>query len=218
MKKEDKPLIVRWAEGVANLLWGYSDKSEQMAEQIQRLMQDAESFSEILDKVQVENRKLKALNEDLQSKNDYLERELSQIKKKLDDWEKQNKELSESLKQKAEELDRSRGELSTLEHKTKDIVGNLIFCLQNSEILMPPTFSKEKVMEFFNKQLEKAIGIFGVSVFEDVDGPVNSSFHRIVATTPSKDASMVGCISRSLGKGFRLGEKCIVEQQVEIYI
>ena len=85
MKKEDKPLIVRWAEGVANLLWGYSDKSEQMAEQIQRLMQDAESFSEILDKVQVENRKLKASNEDLQSKNDYLERELSQIKKKLDD-------------------------------------------------------------------------------------------------------------------------------------
>ena len=81
MKKEDKPLIVRWAEGVANLLWGYSDKSEQMAEQIQRLMQDAESFSEILDKVQVENRKLKASNEDLQSKNDYLERELSQIKK-----------------------------------------------------------------------------------------------------------------------------------------
>ena len=62
MKKEDKPLIVRWAEGVANLLWGYSDKSEQMAEQIQRLMQDAESFSEILDKVQVENRKLKASN------------------------------------------------------------------------------------------------------------------------------------------------------------
>lgn len=213
MKKKSKPLLVLLAEAIC----GYSDNSEIMAGKIQQLIQEAESFSVNLDDAQVENKKLKSNNSQLQSENTRLKDELSNTKDELVNLRQQNKRLSEDLIQKTKEANRFHIELSALKNNVKTIVDNLIACLQNCEILAPPTFSKEKVMEFFCNQLENVIGIFGISVFEDVDVPVNPSFHKIVAITPSEDGSKVGYISRSLGKGFRAGEKCIVEQQVEVY-
>lgn len=213
MKKKNKPLLVRLAEAIC----GYSDTSEIMAGKIQQLIQEAESLSANLDNAQTANEELKSENSLLQAENTRLKNELSHKEGELSNLRPQNKPLSEDLTQKTEEADRFHKELSDLKNNVKTIVDNLIACLQYCEILDSPTFSKEKVMEFFCNQLENAIGVFGISVFEDVDVPVNSSFHKIVAITPSEDGSKIGYISRSLGKGFRTGEKCIVEQQVEVY-
>lgn len=213
MKKKSKPLLVQLAEAFC----GYSDNSEIMAGKIRQLIQEAESLSTNLDNAQAENKELKSNNSQLQSENTRLKDELSDTNGELINLRQQNKRISEDLIQKTEEANRFHIELSALKNNIKTIVDNLIACLQYCEILDSPTFSKEKVMEFFCNQLENAIGVFGISVFEDVDVPVNPSFHKIVAITPSEDGSKVGYISRSLGKGFRAGEKCIVEQQVEVY-
>lgn len=196
MKKQGKPFLVRLAE----VLCGYEDNSEELALQVQSLS--------------VEMKEAKEKNKSMVHEKTKMENDLLG---KISSFQEKNERMSKELNEISQNLTRKQTELLSLRNNTRLIVDDLISCIQNSEILLSSTFSKEKVMEYFINQLENAIGIFGIAVFEDVGIPANPIFHKIVATVPCEDSSKIGIISRSLSKGFRLKDKCIIEQQVEIY-
>lgn len=116
------------------------------------------------------------------------------------------------------ENDSLKKELANQSANLKDIVDNVIYCLQHSEFLEDDSYEKKEVIGFFNKHIEQILAKVGIEVFEDVEGPVNPVFHKIVASANTDIAAQKGTISRSLGKGFRIGDKCVVEQLVEIYV
>lgn len=111
-----------------------------------------------------------------------------------------------------------QSDLSKQSGQIKELVDNLIYCLQHSEVLIDESYNKENVMDYFFNQIENTLSVAGIEAYEDKIGPVNSVFHKIVSTIETADDQKKGTISRSLGKGFRIGEKCIIEQNVEIFI
>lgn len=99
----------------------------------------------------------------------------------------------------------------------KKVGSPIINCLQGSELFEAEFIDKSKVLKYFETQLTAILKSLGIDVYEDCGVPFNSTFHKIEATTPSPQKELVGRISQSLGRGYRYGEYCIVEQPVEVY-
>lgn len=57
----------------------------------------------------------------------------------------------------------------------------------------------------------------GVTTIDDCGIPANPLFHRIESTIETDKTVQVGLIAQSLGKGFKRGDVCIVEQPVIVY-
>ncbi len=99
----------------------------------------------------------------------------------------------------------------------KKVGSPIINCLQGSELFEAEFIDKSKVLKYFETQLTAILKSLGIEVYEDYGVPFNPTFHKIEATTPSPQKEMVGRISQSLGRGYRYGEYCIIEQPVEVY-
>jgi molecular chaperone GrpE (heat shock protein) len=209
----EKPFIVQFAEFIS----GYSSSSREQEEALCKLEGQAKNLIRELDSYKAKSKDLStnltnaekmvsSLNESLLEKSNTID----SLKEKL----KEASELIDGFKIQCEKLNEANTLLSSQQN---NLVGNIISGIQNSELFLGDLFSKEQVIQFLNTQLEQLLQTMGISVFEDIDIPVNPLFHKIEATTFCEDISKEGFISKSLGKGFRIEGKCIQEQPVEIY-
>ena len=210
---KEKPFIVQFAEFIS----GYSSSSREQEETLRKLEVQAKNLIRELDLYKAKSKDLsvnltnaekmvRSLNESLLEKSNTID----SLKEKL----KETSELIDKFNIKCEKLNEANTRLSS-QHNT--LVGNIISGIQNSELFLGELFSKEQVIQFLNTQLEQLLQTMGIRVFEDIDIPVNPLFHKIEATKFCEDISKEGVISKSLGKGFRIEDKCIQEQPVEIY-
>jgi chromosome segregation ATPase len=210
---KDKPFIVQFAEFIS----GYSSSSKEQDEALRKLEEQARILSRELDSYKTKSKDLSVnltnaermvsfLNEKLLEKSnaiDSLKEQLGKATGLIDEFKIQCKQLNEAN--------------TLLSSQQNTLVGNIISGIQNSELFLGDFFSKEQVILFLNTQLEQMLQALGINVYEDIGIPVNPLFHKIEATKFCEDISKEGVISKSLGKGFRSGDKCIQEQPVEIY-
>lgn len=210
---KDKPFIVQFAEFIS----GYSSSSKEQDEALRKLEEQASILSSELVSYKTKSKDLSInltnaekmvsfLNESLLEKSnaiDSLKEQLGKATGLIDEFKIQCKQLNEAN--------------ALLSSQQNTLVGNIISGIQNSELFLGDLFSKEQVILFLNTQLEQMLQALGINVYEDIDIPVNPLFHKIEATKFCEDISKDGVISKSFGKGFRIGDKCIQEQPVEIY-
>lgn len=209
-----KPYLVRLAE----LICGCTDESTRLYHDLQQIINEAPNLNSELETS-------KAIVSSLKDEIRHSSEVAIELQSKIDSLETRNTELGQLINSQKVEIGSLRDgntslrrKLDNLNSQTKKIVEGLISCIKNSEILSTPVFDKEKSISFFSTQVEKVLtDVIGISIYEDIDLPFNPTFHKIVSTTPTEDSSKIGFIARSFSKGFRLGDKCIQEQQVEIY-
>lgn len=210
---KNKPFIVQFAEFIS----GYSSSSREQEEALRNLEEQAKILIGELDSYKAKTKDLSVNLTNAEKMNSSLKESLLEKSNIIDSLKEQLKEASELIdgfKIQSEQLNEANTLLSSQQNT---LVGNIISGIQNSELFFGDLFSKEQVIQFLNIQLEQLLQTMGIGIFEDIDIPVNPLFHKIEATTFCEDISKEGVISKSLGKGFRIGDKCIQEQPVEIY-
>lgn len=210
---KEKPFIVQLAE----FLSGYSGTSKELDETLRNLQEKAESLNEELCSHKAQSAELS--DQLLKTKHtiESLEQSLQKKNIEIDNLSNKLSIASEQHKKDEEKCDKLGKELEIIISKQNTIVGYIMSAIQNSEIFLGVSFSKEQAIQFFNAQLEQFLSVLDIETFEDINILVNPLFHKIEATQYCEDSSKEGLISKSLGKGFRIGEKCIQEQPVEIF-
>lgn len=202
-----KPYLVRLAEFICR----YTDKSSELQRDFQLMTTEVERLETELKK---SNDRIATLKKDLLDSSTLV----LNLKEQLEFLLKTKADLTSKCELLQNENASLRGQVENIEPQMRSTVGDLIACIKNAEVLSTPHFDKEKSISFFCNQIETILkDVIGISIYEDVDVPFNPTFHKIVATIPADDPSKIGLISRSYSKGFRQGDKCILEQQVEIY-
>lgn len=210
---KEKPFIVQLAEFLSD----YSGTSKELDENLHNLQERAKSLNEELCSYKSQ---LAVLSEQVLDANQNVERLEKSLQEKNQEIDSLSKELciASAQHEKDEEIcNRLSKDLEIILDKQNLLIGYIMSSIQNSEIFSGASFSKEQVIQFLNTQLEQLLSTLDIETFEDINIHVNPLFHKIEATQYCEDASKEGLISRSLGKGFRIGEKCIQEQPVEIF-
>ncbi len=212
MRKE-KTFIIK----LADFFRRYFGASKRAEEEIHNLHERAKTHNEELEfyksnnndlfnQLEISKRKLDDLTIALQKKNktiDNLICQLSHVTTQCNKLQEQNTSLK-----------KENDKLTNLHNQ---VIGFIISGIQNSEIFDDNTFSKEQVILFLNNQFEQLLSVLDIEMYEDVNIHINPMFHKIEKTQYCEDITKEGYISKSLRKGFRIGDKCIQEQLVEIY-
>lgn len=209
---KEKPLIVRVAESVS----GYADTSKELVDALREAHERVKSLSDELRSKKSECRELTDRIAEADDKIKGLETSLREKDLEIDTLSKKLHAATERLEKALERSDALSQDLERVSDKQNELVGYIMSAIQNSEIFSGTSFSKEQVIQFLNIQFEQLLSVLDIDVYEDIDIPVNPLLHKIVATQYTEDIAKEGIISKSLGKGFRMGEKCIQEQPVEI--
>lgn len=210
---KEKPFIVQLAE----FLSGYSGTSEKLDETLRNLQEKAKSLNQELCSYKAQSEELSAKIIGLNQANERLEKSIAKKNKEIEVLSGQLVKASAEQKETDERCNNLNNALQSVSGKHNVLVGYIISAIQNSEIFSAASFSKEQVIQFLNAQLEQLLSALDIEIYEDKDIHVNPVFHRIEATQYCEDITKEGIISRSLGKGFRVGNKCIQEQPVEIF-
>lgn len=209
----EKPFIVQLAE----FLSGYTGTSKEQDETLRRLQERAKSLNEELDSYKSKCKELTDWNSQVENKIKNLESSLKEKNQEVGTLTERLYAATEQLKEALEKSDALNQDLERMSDKQNEFVGYIMSAMQNSEIFSDESFSKEQVIQFLNTQLEQLLSALDIEVFEDINIPVSPLFHKIEATQYTEDIAKEGLISKSLGKGFKIGEKCIQEQPVEIF-
>lgn len=209
----EKPFIVQLAE----FLSGYTGTSKEQDETLRRLQERAKSLNEELDSYKSKCKELTDWNSQVENKIKNLESSLKEKNQEVGTLTERLYAATEQLKEALEKSDALNQDLERMSDKQNEFVGYIMSAMQNSEIFSDESFSKEQVIQFLNTQLEQLLSALDIEVFEDINIPVTPLFHKIEATQYTEDIAKEGLISKSLGKGFKIGEKCIQEQPVEIF-
>lgn len=210
---KEKPLIVQLAE----FLSGYSGTSKELDETLRYLQERTKSLNEelCLYKSKADEHSAKVIEAGQQI--EHLENTIQEKDQKIGNLIEQLRTISDQYQKSLERCSTLSKDIELLSSKQNVLVGYIMSDIQNSEIFSAETFSKAQVIQFLNALLEQLLSALDIEIYEDVDVHVNPLFHKIEATKHCHDAAKEGYISRSLGKGFRVGDKCIQEQPVEIY-
>lgn len=190
------------------------DSAKGLEQEIQRL---ENAIAGLEDELRSEKNKSSEC-EDVKNLNKELSEKNQELIVKNQELTENNTLLTSQISLLQKNFQTCQSELSKQSGHIKELVDNLIYCLQHSEVLIDESYKKENVIDYFFNQIEQILSVVGIEAYEDKIGPVNSVFHKIVSTVETEDDQKKGTISRSLGKGFRIGEKCIIEQNVEIFI
>ena len=209
----EKPLIVQLAE----FLSGYTGTSNELDETLRRLQERAKSLNEELDSYKSKCKELTDWNSEAENKIKNLESSLKEKNQEVETLSERLYAATEQLKEALEISDALNQDLERMSDKQNELVGYIMSAMQNSEIFSGKSFSKEQVIQFLNTQLEQLLSALDIESFEDINIPVSPLFHKIEATQYTEDIAKEGLISKSFGKGFKIGEKCIQEQPVEIF-
>lgn len=210
---KEKPFIVQLAE----FLSGYSGNSKELDETLINLRNKAEALNEELNIYKTQSEEFSAKVFKKQQEIERLEDTIKAHSNKLEILSDQLNLATENNKNLEDKCATLNHTLEFVSDKQNILVGYIMSAIQNSEIFSGELFSKEQVIQFLNAQFEQLLSTLDIEVFEDSNIPVNPVFHKIEATLYCDDITKEGFISRSLGKGFRSGQKCIQEQPVEIY-
>lgn len=209
----EKPFIVQLAE----FLSGYTGTSNELDETLRRLKERAKSLNEELDSYKSKCKELTDWNSEAENKIKNLESSLKEKNQEVETLSERLYAATEQLKEALEKSDALNQDLERMSDKQNELVGYIMSAMQNSEIFSGKSFSKEQVIQFLNTQLEQLLSALDIESFEDINIPVSPLFHKIEATQYTEDIAKEGLISKSFGKGFKIGEKCIQEQPVEIF-
>ena len=204
---KEKPFIVQLAE----FLSGYSGTSKELDETLHNLQERAKSLNEELCSYKSQSKELSNNLQESQQKVEDLEQILEKKELEIEHLSAEICSASDQHKIDEERCYKLSKDLETISDKQNILVGYIMSAIQNSEIFSGASFTKEQVIQFLNAQLEQLLSTL------DIDIHVNPLFHKIEATQYCEDVTKEGLIYRSLGKGFRIGEKCIQEQPVEIF-
>lgn len=210
---KEKPYIVQLAE----FLSGYSGSSKEQDETLRHLQARAKALNEELRTYKSECEKLNGRISETEDKIGGLENLLQEKNQEIDTLSKQLYESTDQLKKVLERYNTLSKDLEIMSDKQNTIVGYIMSAIQNSEIFSGSSFSKEQVIQFLNTQLEQLLSVLDIEIYEDINVPLNPLFHKIEATQYTEEITKEGLISKSFGKGFRIGERCIQEQPVEIF-
>lgn len=210
---KEKPFIVQLAEFIS----GYSGTSKELDETLHNLQARAKSLNEELCSYKSQSKELLNKVQELQQKVDNLEQTIEKKNIEIEHLSTEICSASEQHKIDEERCNKLSKDLESISDKQNILVGYIMSAIQNSEIFSDASFTKEQVIQFLNAQLEQLLSTLDIETFEDINIHVNPLFHKIEATQYCEDVTKEGLISRSLGKGFRIGEKCIQEQPVEIF-
>lgn len=210
---KEKPFIVQLAE----FLSGYSGTSKERDETLRHLQERAKSLNEelYLYKSKADEQSAKVVEAGQQI--EHLENTIQEKDQKIGNLTEQLRTISDQYQKSLERCNTLSKDIEKLSNKQNVLVGYIMSGIQNSEIFSAETFPKAQVIQFLNAQLEQLLSALDIEIYEDVDVHVDPLFHKIEATKHCDNAAKEGYISRSLGKGFRIGGKCIQEQPVEIY-
>ena len=203
---KEKPIIVRLAE----FLSGYSTTSKEFEETLHKLKSLALSLNKDLDYY-------KSKTSELSSKIDGLDIMLNEKIRIVDNLNEQLRVALNNYQQLNSNYDMLGKENKALSNKHNILIGYIISGIQSIEIFSDAAFSKEQVIKSLYIQFEQFLSALDIEIYENLEGRINPQFHKIEATHYSEDITKEGYISKSLGKGFRIGDKCIKEQPVEIF-
>lgn len=195
-KSKDTVTVSEHADALENLKKALV-QSEAMREKAE---EDFKSLSADLDALRQE---LKVARED----NRRLKEENNALRHEVDALSNECRTLTDDL----EEMRRKKDD------ESNRFIGAIIDCLQNSAVIDSDTVEKLQVMKYFNGQLTMMLSDLGVTVIEDSGIPADPVFHRIESTVDTDNPQQSGLIAQSLGKGFKKGDVCIVEQPVAVY-
>lgn len=210
---KEKPFIVQLAE----FLSGYSGTSKELDEKLCHLQEQAKSLNKELCLYKSNSQKQSVKIVEATHRIEYLEKLIQDKNQEIGNLTEQLSILTDRYQKKLDRYNTLNNEVELLSRRQNVLVGYIISGIQNSEIFSAETFSKDQVIHFLNTQLELLLSALDIEIYEDIDIHVNPIFHKIETTKHCDDITKDGFISKSLGKGFRIGDKCIQEQPVEIY-
>ncbi|MDE5790297.1 MAG: nucleotide exchange factor GrpE [Muribaculaceae bacterium] len=96
-------------------------------------------------------------------------------------------------------------------------ITEIIDCLQDLAVIDSDSVEKPQVIKYFDNRLIRILSDLGITIIEDSGIPANPLFHRIECTIDTDKPEQSGLIAQSLGKGFKRGDRCIIEQPVAVY-
>lgn len=208
MSNKKKPLLVKLAES----LTGYVDDTLKLREQVTLLVHEAKIISKELETCQ------KTI-EDSRTKIEKLQEEKMQCNLLLQNKEKELAETEGKLKLYSDKCAVIQKDLEFKRDNEKKFVDTMITSLQRSNLIRnTDSFDKNKSIAFFTFQIESLLEEMGIIPFEDIGIPVNPAFHKIVDSEKTEDSLLIGQISKSVRRGFKMGDKCVTEQEVVIYV
>lgn len=171
----------------------------------------------------------------IESMREKAEKELKSLSADLDALRQELKVAKEDIRRLKEEKNALCHEVDALSNKCRTLtddledmrrkkedesnrfIGAIIDCLMSSAVIDSDEVGKPQVLKYFNGQLTGILSDLGVTVFEDSGIPADPVFHRVESIMDTDNPQQSGLIAQSLGKGFKRGDVCIVEQPVAVY-
>lgn len=208
MSTKKKPLLVKLAES----LTGYVDDTLKLREQVTLLVHEAKITSQELETC-------KKITQDSRTEIEKLQKEKVQCHLLLENKEKVLAETQEKLKLYSDKCAVIQKDLELKRGNENKFIDTMILLLQRSNLIKnTDSFDKKKSIAFFVFQIENLLEEMGIIPFEDIGIPVNPAFHKIVDSEKTEDTLLIGQISKSVRRGFKMGDKCVIEQEVVIYV
>ena len=150
-----------------------------------------------------------------------IEHELKETAELKNKFQTENTSLRQEVHDLSTQCRTLANELENLRQKNEDdnnrFIRAIIDCLQNSSVIDSDSEEKSQIREYFNRQLIRILSDMDVTTIEDFGIPANPIFHRIESIIDTDKVEQSGLIAQSLGKGFKRGNVCIVEQPVAVY-